>query len=78
MKSNTDHFISIEVIKGGFVLSYPRGEDTLAQFGLSSSTASFSIQRELFTSERKLTQKLKDVLASLDSPAGTPEPSDPS
>lgn len=78
MKSNTDHFISIEVIKGGFVLTYPQPEDKLARFGLSSSSESFSTQREVFTSERKLTQKLKDVLASLDSPAGTPEPSDPS
>lgn len=78
MKSNTDHFISIEVIKGGFVLSYPTPDDQPAYLGSSNNAASFSTQREVFTSDRKLAQKVKEVLALLNSVEGTPEPSDPS
>lgn len=45
------HPITIEVVKGGFVLSYTTGTVDKPTF-----------EREVFTSQRKLTQKLKEVL----------------
>lgn len=46
-----DVHITIEVIRGGFILHYPdQLSDTTVQ------------RREIFTSQRKLNQKLKEVL----------------
>lgn len=50
--------ITIEVVKGGFVLTYPSPSK-------ESSVFNYSMECEVFTSQRKLTQKLKDVLDTL-------------
>lgn len=47
--------IVIEVVKGGFVLTYPRE--------LNPGAPTF--EREVFTSTRKMNQKIKDVLDTL-------------
>ena len=49
-------YIQIEVLSGGFVLTYP----TIADNGTVDGE-----EREVFVSPRKLNQKLKDVIESL-------------
>lgn len=48
--------ISIEVVRGGFILTYPI---------LDADGAQISAAREVFVSPRKLNQKLKEVIDSL-------------
>lgn len=50
---NFEATIMIEVVKGGFMLHYPENS--------KSGSIVFS-RREIFTSQRKLNQKLKEVL----------------
>ena len=48
--------ITIEVLPGGFVLTYPKAPFT------PSPPQTFS---EVFTSQRKLNQKIKEVIAEI-------------
>lgn len=57
--SNIRHPITIEVVTGGFVLTYPSPEQD------PTTCVSYNVEREVFVSQRKLTQKLKDVLDTL-------------
>jgi len=50
--------ITIEVVQGGFILSYP----TFVGDGDDEHTET---TREVFVSPRKLNQKLKDVIATV-------------
>lgn len=47
--------ITIEVVKGGFILTYPVMTDGLG----------VDYQREVFVSPRKLNQKIKEVIDTL-------------
>ena len=49
-----DAVITIEVVKGGYILHYPTGPNTGNSLVLQ--------EREIFTSSRKLNQKIKEVL----------------
>jgi hypothetical protein len=48
-----DETITIEVVRGGFVLTYPNDK------------MPGTLTREVFTSTRKLNQKLKEVIETL-------------
>ena len=50
--------ITIEIVKGGFILTYP----TVTQFEGQEVT---TVAREVFVSPRKLNQKIKDVIESI-------------
>lgn len=50
--------ISIEVVTGGFILSYPK-------FVSNEGTEVIEMAREVFVSPRKLNQKLKEVIDSV-------------
>lgn len=49
-----DLTISVEIIKGGFVLHYPTK--------IAGEEDSWGMTREVFTSSRKLQHKIRDVL----------------
>ena len=49
------HSITIEVVKGGFLLHYPQKGDN----------AYFNQVREIFTSSRKMNQRIKEVLEAV-------------
>ena len=49
--------ITIEVVSGGFILAYP----TLT----AGTEDKFSVTREVFSSQRKLNQRLKEVIGTL-------------
>ncbi len=51
--------ISIEIAKGGFILTYPSSIPT------SQDDANVTVIREVFISQRKLNQKLKEVVEML-------------
>lgn len=51
-----EHQIVIDVVKGGFVLTYPAPD-------LNGVLTVWT--REVFTSQRKLTQKIKEVLEAV-------------
>jgi len=64
-----DATVTIEVIKGGFVLHYPvKGNDPkLEKFGLEGIQDEdywYNV-REVFTSPRKLQHKIREVLANV-------------
>ena len=50
--------ITIEVVAGGFILSYPKFVNTGEQ-------ETMEMAREVFVSPRKLNQKLKEVIDSV-------------
>jgi hypothetical protein len=50
--------ITIEVVNGGFILSYPK-------FGAIGEQETVEIVREVVVSPRKLNQKLKEVIDSV-------------
>ena len=59
-----NYSITIEIVKGGFLLSYPAPDPSaneLSKFGITSSQ-DFIFAREVFTSQRKMNQKIKEVL----------------
>lgn len=49
-----DFQITIEVVKGGFILTYPHQA--------SKESDDWTIEREVFVSSRKLNQKIKEVI----------------
>lgn len=49
-----DFQITIEVVKGGFILTYPHQA--------SKEGDDWTIEREVFVSSRKLNQKIKEVI----------------
>jgi hypothetical protein len=58
MKSTYGEQLTIEIVTGGFILTYPvviivEGNETT------------EISREVFSSPRKLQQKIKDVIAQM-------------
>lgn len=53
------HVITIEVLKGGFVLHYPA-----LPFGNDQSAITWQT-REIFTSSRKMNQRIKEVLEAV-------------
>ena len=55
MESKTGAFISIDVVKGGYILTYP--EVLNGEPGLPC--------REVFVSPRKLNQKIKEIIDDL-------------
>jgi len=60
--------ITIEVVAGGFILTYPVFVNELSKFGLEAlkgGDETVHTAREVFVSPRKLNQKLKDVIASV-------------
>ena len=60
--------ITIEVVTGGFILTYPVFVNELSKFGLETlkgGDETVQAAREVFVSPRKLNQKLKDVIASV-------------
>jgi hypothetical protein len=59
--------ISIEVVAGGFILTYPVFVSKLEKFGIEADGVNETVEeaREVFVSPRKLNQKLKDVIASV-------------
>ena len=52
------HSITIEIAEGGFVLSYPKEID-------ANSGVIYFQQREVFTSVRKMNQRIKEVLEAI-------------
>lgn len=50
--------ITIEVVAGGFILSYPK-------FVVNGEQETMEMAREVFVSPRKLNQKLKEVIDSV-------------
>lgn len=56
---NYEHHITIEVMKGGFVLHYP----TKVKNDLGSEYV--QQVREIFTSSRKMNQRIKEVLEAV-------------
>jgi len=48
--------VTIEILAGGFILTYPC---------VDSNTGDSQVCREVFTSPRKLNQKLKEVIDSV-------------
>lgn len=61
--------ISIEVVNGGFVLTHP------LQDGNTDAITGDSYSREVFTSPRKLIQKIKSVLDTVSTIADDSESS---
>jgi hypothetical protein len=57
-----NQLITIEVAKGGFVLTYP-----------INSPENGKLEREVFVSPRKLNQKIKEVIDTLSLVADVPE-----
>lgn len=51
-----NHRITIEVVKGGFLLHYPQKSD---------NGTFFNQAREIFTSSRKMNQRIKEVLEAV-------------
>ena len=64
MKNNYGENLTIEIVNGGFILTYP----LVATSGNIETT---DVAREVFISPRKLNQKIKDVIASLSLVADT-------
>ena len=58
MKNTYGESIQIEIVAGGFILSYPVKSD-------ASSDCFDGTQREVFTSPRKLNKKIQDVIKAL-------------
>jgi hypothetical protein len=56
MQSTYGDQITIEVVSGGFILAYPT---------LTTEEDKFSVTREVFSSQRKLNQRLKEVIGTL-------------
>ncbi len=55
--------IIIEVVAGGFILTYPVFVSELEKFGLEVVNGEkVEMAREVFVSPRKLNQKLKEVI----------------
>ena len=52
--------ITIDVVTGGFVMTYP-----LAVATGQPERVEFQLVTEVFTSQRKLNQKIKDVIAAI-------------
>ena len=59
------HSITIEIVEGGYVLSYP------SDIGLNSTNtgAMYVQKREVFTSSRKMNQRIKEVLEAISTTA---------
>lgn len=57
----SNQLISIEVVVGGFILTYPVYSNDLNVPGLEA----VSISKEVFVSPRKLNQKIKEVIDSI-------------
>lgn len=55
-----NHSITIEVVKGGFVLHYPQ---------LNAGGVYYDQVREIFTSSRKMNQRIKEVLEAVSTTA---------
>lgn len=58
MKNTYGESITIEIVSGGFILSYPVKTDP-------ASDSFDGTQREVFTSPRKLNKKIQDVIKTL-------------
>lgn len=57
--------LSIDVVKGGFILNYPKPlTDANVQIGYTQT-------REIFTSQQKLSKKIKEVLDEITNEADT-------
>jgi len=55
--------ITIEVVAGGFILTYPVFSNELSKFGIEAVNGEIVEKaREVFVSPRKLNQKLKEVI----------------
>lgn len=60
---HSNEVIQIEVVKGGFILTYPT--EVPNKFGIAVEKEEWVMAREVFVSPRKLNQKVKEVLDSL-------------
>ena len=63
-KRNIVYQFTVNVVKGGYVLTYPSFTENadLSKFGITIPfEPSFEILTEVFTSQRKLNQKIKEV-----------------
>ena len=65
-KLDNFHFsINVEVVNGGFILNYPK------QVITANRETSFNYVREIFTSQQKLSKKIKEVLDEITNEADT-------
>lgn len=58
MGNHYQHSITIEIVEGGYVLCYP------SDIGFNNTNV-YVQKREVFTSSRKMNQRIKEVLESV-------------
>lgn len=72
-KLNTYRFqLQIDVIQGGFLLQYPHKEEGTPQINFGGETP-YVQYHEIFTSQQKLSKKIKEVLDEITSEDEAPQ-----